>query len=104
MAKRKMDRSLLEAALQGFEHMMGDVRAEIAEIKRSLRKDAGTGTQTQGKRRTMSAAARARIAAAQRKRWAAQKKQQGQTSAPAKQLSRKKPRISAAARKRMGEA
>jgi hypothetical protein len=101
MPKLKMDRTILEAALRGFEHTVGEVTQKIAEIKRML--GGGAGAQTKGTRRTMSASARARIAAAQRKRWAAQKKQQGQT-APAKQSSRKKPRISAAARKRMGEA
>ena len=103
MPKLKMDRSILEAALQGFEHTLGEVTQKIAEIKRMLGGHDGTGPQTRHTRRTMSAAARARIAAAQRKRWAAQKMQQGQT-APAKHSSPKKRRISPAARKRMSEA
>ena len=103
MPKLKMDRTILEAALRGFEHTVGEVTQKIAEIKRMLGGGASAGAETIGPRRTMSASARARIAAAQRKRWAAQKKQKGQT-APAKQSSRKKPRISPAARKRMSEA
>lgn len=99
-----MDRTILEAALRGFEHTVGEVTEKIADIKRMLGGHDGTGARTQGTRRTMSAAARARIAAAQRKRWAAHRKQQGQTAAPAKHPARKKRQISAAARKRMSEA
>jgi hypothetical protein len=103
MPKVTMDRSILEAALVGLGHKMGEVAQKIADIKKMLDGSAGTGTGSQPTRRTMSTAARARIAAAQRKRWAAQKKQQGQI-AGAKQSSPKKHRISAAARKRMSEA
>jgi hypothetical protein len=103
MSKLKMERSILEAALVGLGHKMGELTQNIAEIKRMLGGGAGTGAQTQATRRPMSTAARARIAAAQRKRWAAQKKQQGQT-APAKRSPRRKRKISAAARKRMAEA
>ena len=105
MPKLKMDRSILEAALVGLGHTLGEVTAKIAEIKLMLGRDGGTGAQIPRTRRTMSAAARARIAAGQRKRWAAQKKQQGQTAAaPANQSTAKKRRISPAARKRMAEA
>jgi hypothetical protein len=101
MPKLKMDRSILEAALVGFGHTLGEVTAKISEIKRML---GGDGAQSQHTRKPLSAAARARIAAAQRKRWAASKKQQGQAAAPAKQSSPKKRKISPAARKRMAEA
>jgi hypothetical protein len=104
MPNLKMDRSILEAALVGLGHKMGEVTSKIAEIKRMLGGSAGTGSQTQGTRRTMSAAARARIAAAQRKRWAAQKKQEGQAASPAKQSALKRRTIGPAARKRMSEA
>lgn len=43
-------------------------------------------------------------ATAQRKRWAAQKKQQAKAAAPAKQPSPKRRKMSPAARKRMSEA
>jgi len=101
MPKLKMDRSILEAALVGFGHTLGEVTAKISEIKRML---GGDGAQSQHTRKPLSAAARARIAAAQRKRWAASKKQQGHAAAPAKQSSPKKRKISPAARKRMAEA
>ena len=104
MPKLKMDRSILEAALVGLGHKMGEMTQTIAEIKRLLGGGATAGAQTQGTRRPMSTAARARIAAAQRKRWAVQKKQQAQAAPPAKQSSPKKHRISPAARKRMSEA
>jgi hypothetical protein len=104
MPKFKMDRTILEAALRGFEHTVGEVTEKIADIKRMLGGHDGTGTQTPSTRRPLSAAARARIVAGQRKRWAAQKKQQGQTAATAKQSSPKNRRISAAGRKRMAEA
>jgi hypothetical protein len=48
------------------------------------------------KRRTMSKSARARIAAAQRARWAAQKKQQAQPAKPAGPAKPKKRKLSAA--------
>ena len=95
---------MLEAALRGFEHTLGEVTAKISEIKQALGgSHAADGRKSGPQRRHMSVAARARIAAAQRKRWAAQKNQPGQT-ASAKQLSPKKPRISAAGRKRMSDA
>jgi hypothetical protein len=103
MPKLKMDRSILEAALVGLGHTLGEVTAKMADIKRMLGRDVGTGARTQGTRKPLSAAARARIAAAQRKRWAAQKK--GQTAAAStKKPAPKKRKISPAARKRMAEA
>jgi hypothetical protein len=105
MAKLKMDRSILEAALVGLGHTLGQVTAKIAEIKQALgTSEAADGRRSGGGRKPLSAAARGRIAAAQRKRWRAAKKQQGQTSAPAKQSAPKKRKISAAARKRMADA
>jgi hypothetical protein len=67
------DHALLEAALIGYQHQAEQLAAKIADIQRQLGgkspaaapKAAGTG-----KRRAMSAAARKRIAAAQKKRWA----------------------------------
>ena len=105
MPRSKIDRSLLEAALVGFSHKLGDVTLKIAEIKRMLGvRQAAKPSRTQGKRKPLSAAARARIGAAQKARWAAQKKQQTQTATPANQPTRKKRKISPAARKRMSEA
>ena len=72
---RRVDVSLLEAALIGFEQMLRNLEEKMIEIRQRLSSDGGEpGTspdRTQG--RTRSAAARRRMAAAQRKRWAAVK-------------------------------
>ena len=101
MPKLTMDRSLLEAALIGLGQKLSEVTAKIANIKRLLgSREEGAGTQARSKRRTMSASARARIAAAQWKRWAARRKQKATAVKPAP----KKRRMSAEARKRIAEA
>ena len=82
------DRDLLAMALVGYEAEKVRINAAIAEIKAKL----GTGAPAPRKR-TMSAAARKRIAAAQRKRWAAVKKQGQSAAAP------KRRKLSAAGRK-----
>lgn len=76
----------------------GAIQARLAEIRRLLgaKAPASTARATRApKTRTISAAGRARIAAAQRKRWAESKKQAAPTSPPAKP----KRRLSAAGRK-----
>jgi|SRR5579872_287454 len=98
MPKPKIDRSILEAALVGFGHTLAQVTLKIEEIRQKL---GGSGDSSSSGRRTgpgrISLAGRARIAAAQRKRWAAQK-------AMSESATPKKRKISAAARKRMSEA
>ena len=75
------DRSLLEAALVGYEQERNRILGAIAEIRSQFggRRVAPRPTNVDGEvkptRRRMSAAARQRIAAAQKKRWAAYKKQ-----------------------------
>jgi hypothetical protein len=101
-----VDQSLFEAALIGFEQMQRNVEEKMAEIRQRL----GTGSRVTGAapgqhaRRPLSAVARRRIAAAQRKRWATLKKAQGKAVAPAKVSTPKNRTMSAAARKRIGEA
>jgi hypothetical protein len=63
-----------------------------------------TGPAAPAKRRTISKAGRARIAAAQRARWAAQKKQQAQPAKPAGPAKPKKRKLSAAGLKAIREA
>jgi len=86
------DREILEAALLGFQAQLKEVEAKISEIRSQLagrpaparapepaaKKRAGrpkaqpAAVETAGKKkRVMSAAARERIAAAQKRRWAA---------------------------------
>jgi|SRR5579862_2127218 len=89
---RTLDQSMLEMALVGYEAEKARVAAAIAEIRAELeqrgpgRPEAtATGADHLGppKRRRMSKAGRARIAAAQRARWAAHK-QHAQTEKPKK--------------------
>jgi hypothetical protein len=76
----QLDTSLLTAALVGYAQQKGEIEAKIAAIKKQL----GGHTATPGggdapgpflkPKRRMSAAARKRIAEAQKKRWAAYRK------------------------------
>jgi hypothetical protein len=100
------DHNLLAMALIGYEAAKAKISAAIAEIQAKL-KHRGPGrprVATDGAapaKRTMSAAGRRSIAAAQRKRWAAVRKQ-GKSAAKA--AGPKKRKMSAAARKRIGDA
>ena len=100
-------------AIVGYQSEAEKISAKIADIKAQLGQPspgrpkatvaAATATDHAGpqKRRTISKAGRARIAAAQRARWAAQKKQQAQPATPAKPKKRK---FSAAGLKAIREA
>ena len=77
----KIDADILEMAIIGYQNRLETVSAEIDAIKARLGKRGPgrpktiAGTRHQGPdRKPLSAAARARIAAAQRVRWAAYKK------------------------------
>jgi hypothetical protein len=93
----KIDQALLEAALVGYLHRRDEVEAKIVEIQQELDGSTSNITPDSGKTREMSTAARERIAAAQRKRWAAYHKTQ-------KEPARKQRRLSPAARKRIADA
>jgi len=107
------DNTLLEMAIVGYQSEVKRISAKIADIKAQLGQvgpgrpkatpATATGTDHAGpqKRRTMSKAGRARIAAAQRARWVALKKQQTQPALPAKPKKRK---LSAAGLKAIREA
>ena len=99
--QRTADTSLLEAALIGFEQMKRNVEEKIGDIRLQLGSKDGTQAASPGQRRkhTLSPAARRRIAAAQRKRWAAVKAK----SKPPKPTNTKHT-MSAAARKRIAAA
>src|ERR1039457_7371944 len=89
------DNTLLEMAIVGYQSRLETISAKIADIKTQLgqrgpgrpRATVATATGTDQAapqtRRTISKAGRARIAAAQRARWAGQKKQ-AQPAPPAK--------------------
>jgi len=77
MPKRTLNPEIVEAAIRGFEAQKQQIDGKIVEL-RSLLSGRGGKAAPQAKkgtaRRTISAEGRARIAAAQRKRWAAQRK------------------------------
>jgi hypothetical protein len=68
------DQALLEAALIGYQHQADQLAEKIADIRRQLgakpAAKAAKAPAVPGKKRKMSAAARKRIAVAQKKRWA----------------------------------
>jgi len=106
-AQPKVDSTIVEMAIVGYQSEIAKISAKIADIKAQLGQSgpgrpkaaaAGTDHSAPAKRRTISKAGRARIAAAQRARWAALKKQQSQ---PAKH---KKRQFSAAGLKAIREA
>ena len=109
-AQPKVDATILEMAIVGYQSEVEKISAKIADIKAQLGQvgpgrpkataAAATGTDHAGpqKRRTITKAGRARIAAAQRARWAALKKQQAEPAKP------KKRKLSAAGLKAIREA
>jgi hypothetical protein len=111
-AQPKVDATILEMAIVGYQSRLETISVKIADIKTQLgqrgpgrpRATVATATGTDQaapqKRRTISKAGRARIAAAQRARWAGQKKQ-AQPAPPAKPKKRK---MSAAGLKAIREA
>ena len=69
------DHALLEAAVIGYQHQVAQIEEKIPEIPRQLGGKppvaaSKTAAAVPGKKREMSGAARKRIAAAQKKRWA----------------------------------
>src|ERR1017187_1575186 len=92
-----LDRALLDAALVGYQHQLDQLDAKMADIRRQLGEatlDPEPASGPARKKRVMSAAARRKIATAQRKRWAVFH----ESKAPAKR------KMSAAGRKRIAEA
>jgi len=82
---QKLDKATLEAALIGYQHQAQEIQGKIAELRRMIgggtpataKKAPAKKAVTQRKQRhNMSPEGRARIAAAQRARWAKAKKAQ----------------------------
>jgi hypothetical protein len=72
----QVDVSMLQAALVGYQHQLSEVNRRISEIQGKLGGRRGTvaaplATNGAAPKRVLSPAARKRIAAAQKKRWAA---------------------------------
>jgi hypothetical protein len=91
------NRSLLEAALVGYQHQITQIEATMTEIRAML---GGAPAAGSTERRKISAAGRRRMAAAQRKRWAAAR---GATGTPSAKPAKKR-RLSPEGRKRIIEA
>ena len=98
----KLNTEIVTAAIAGFEEQKKRLDAHIAELRNMLLPDATDGAGRAPNKRRMSAAARARIRAAQKKRWAETRKQEAPASSGAR--IPKKRRLSAAGRKAIIEA
>ena len=79
----QLDRATLEAALVGYQRQLEEIQTKMTDLRRRLGRSAGpvlsSGAVTpssarRGRKHRMSAEGRARIAAAQRARWAKFKK------------------------------
>src|SRR5215467_5014928 len=73
----KLDNEILNAALIGYQKELERIQGKIAELHKQLGKRPAASSQADSRRARkhhVSAAGRARIAAAQRKRWAAAKR------------------------------
>jgi hypothetical protein len=80
--KKENDPGILQAALLGYQQQLEEINAKIADLRRRLGGRGSTPTpaaspRTSPKKHRISAEGRARIAAAQRRRWAAAKKNEG---------------------------
>jgi hypothetical protein len=98
-----LDSETLQAALVGYQHQLDQINAKMDDLRSKLKGEAPAGgaaveaaPAARGGKRPLSAAARRRIARAQRKRWAEYHKAQ---EAPAKKRN-----MSPAARERIAEA
>ena len=103
----KLDNEILAAAIEGFEAQKKHIDTQIAEIRQKLGGGSAEPAATPEpgrKRRKMRAAGRKRIAEAQRKRWAASRKESAPAKAAKPEAQKPKRRLSAASRKRIIEA
>jgi hypothetical protein len=100
----KINNEILAAAIAGFEEQKKRLTVQIAELRQMLNPGATDHSPVAAtpKRRRMSAAARARIAAAQRRRWADSRK--GSAAASPTVPAQKRRRLSAAGRRAIMEA
>ena len=87
----KLTPEIITDAILGFEEQKRHIDTQIAELRSEMSgvpaEPAAKPEAPKGKRRKMSAAARVRIAEAQRKRWAASKKASEPVPKPKRRLS-----------------
>jgi len=102
----KLTSEILTAAIEGFQEQKKRLDAQIAELRQML--DAGSMDNVTPRapkpRRKMSAAARKRIATAQRARWAASREESGTAPKSGPATTQKKRKLSAAGRRAIIEA
>ena len=103
----KLTPLIIYAAISGFETQKRQIDEQIAELRGMLDGASSetvlTTSRLDGRKRVLSAAARARIGDAQRKRWAATKRQSEPAEPTAAQSPRKKRKMSAAGRRAIAE-
>jgi CHASE3 domain sensor protein len=102
----KLTNEIITAAIAGYESQKARIDQQIAELRAMLKGGPAKTTTleiTSPKRRKFSAAARRRMAEAQRARWA-KIKGESKSLAPAKAPAKTKRKISAAGRRAMAEA
>ena len=88
MPTSRLTNEIIHAAILGFEGQKSRIDTQIAELRAMLPSSNGSKPETTvRKKRGMSAAGRAAVAEAQRKRWAAAKEQS--VAEPAKKAKRK---------------
>ena len=105
MPTQRLTADVITAAIDGFEAQKKRIDAQIADLRQALTGNGAGGVAASEPvhgRRKMSAAARKRIADAQRKRWAAMKGRSGHPTTA--EGDKPKRRISAAGRKAIIEA
>jgi hypothetical protein len=109
MPSAKLTRTIIEAAIDGFEAQKQRIDAQIAELRAVLTgapEGSAKEAPAERKRRKFSAAARKRMREAQKLRWAkiGGESRTAPEAKPAKKTARPKPRFSAAARKALSDA
>jgi hypothetical protein len=102
MPQAKVSAEIIAAAIEGFEVQKKRIDGQIAELRSMLPggEPAGPAEATRPKRK-ISAAARKRMAQAQKARWA--KTKQGSEPTAMAEVEKPKRKISAAARRKMAE-
>lgn len=101
---KRIDPDILHAALAGYQHQRDEIAQKIADITRQLGGKVTPSKAEGGTVRRMSEAGRQRIAAAQKKRWAAQKKAAGGTAKKVVAKKSRKRKMSTEGRQRIAEA
>lgn len=104
MPRQKQRETIILAAIEGFKSQKSRINQQIAELKSMLHggnTNAATPSQGPGGRRQLSAAARRRIAQAQRERWRRVSGEAGASTPATPEAQKPKRRISKAGLRRI---